>query len=671
MAIFVHLFGRNFNFTLQNRLMASGKKIKKQAKQEQAKNKEQKGANLQKQGFFRPANYPWFVAIVGALLYIGTLGHGYVYDDEIVIQKNIHVQDGFSGISDIWSNNYLHGVEGYNDGLYRPLSPTMFAVGIELFGPSTTMGHFMNILMYSLVCLFVFLFIRALTGGNDLLALVGGLLFAAHPIHTEVVANIKSRDEIMAGLFGFAALYYTVKEEKLTYTNLGLIGLLFLLSLFSKESAIAFALVIPLVYWFKHREMNVPLIQLGVLMGVIAIPWYLWHEHIVKSMENPVDTGLFSELSNATLMMDAKIDQMATGLLITMHYVYKSIIPYPLINDYSPNAIVGIKFASSTGLFCFLVLTGIFLFGLYLFYKKRNIGGLGILIFFLLLAPVANVFMPIGTTMGERMAFAPSLGVVLGLVALYNYFQFKHKKYVLSGLLAVFVLITVTRAAQWKSNLKLYEVDVQTQPNSFRTHYNYATALNKSVGEKTGEQLTPFDRKRLELSIEHFTTALEMKPDYADGILNLGNAHRRLGNTQQARELYADLMRKKPEYTKAVFNMAVTYYEEKNYELAHKFFIQYLDINGPQKGMAWYSAGVCSGYLTHFEDAIKELNNSLAIDNTKWDAWNYLGMAYGNSKQWDKAVSAFQMAYNLSKAEDVARNLQQAKKALSEQQSSQ
>lgn len=647
--------------------MASNPKGKKKIKQQQVEAKPEKQLK-QKQSFFRPVNYPWIVLIFGMLLYIGTWEHGYVYDDEIVIQKNTHVQDGISGIGDIWTNNYLHGVEQYNDGLYRPLSPTMFAIETEFFGQNPTIGHVINILMYGLVCLFVFLFIRGLTNGNDMLALVGGLLFAAHPIHTEVVANIKSRDEIMAALFGFAALYFTVKETKLNYGNIAIVCGLFLMSLFSKESAIAFAVVIPLVYWFKTREASREFIILSIALVAIALPWYRLHEHIIASMEAEVDEGLFSEMSNAVLMMDDKIDQMATGLLITMHYVYKSIIPYPLINDYSPNAIEGIRFASATGMFCFLFLTVLFGFGAYLFYKKRNIAGLGILVFFLLLAPVSNVFLPIGTTMGERMAFAPSLGVILGLVALFNYFKLKDKQklYALGGLMVLFSIITWTRAAQWESNIKLYSVDVKTQPKSFRTHYNYATALNKSVGERTGDQLTPTDKERLDTAIVHFTKALEVKPNYADGILNLGNAYRRLGDTEKARELYANLIKTKPEYTKAVFNMAVTYYQAKNYGPAHEFFMQYLEINGPQKGMAWYSAGVCSGYLAHFDDAIKELNNSLAIDNTKWDAWNYLGMAYGNTKQWDKAVNAFQQAYNLSKSEEVLRNLQQAQKALAE-----
>ncbi len=646
--------------------MASSKKYKRKQQQSKEQKQETTTDKPAKKGLLDVSNYKWIVGIVAVALYLGTLGHGYVYDDEIVIQKNIHVQNGINGISDIWTNNYLHGVQGFNDGLYRPLSPTMFAIETELFGQDPWIGHFINVLMYGIVCMLVFLFVQKLTRGNDMLALVAGLLYAAHPIHTEVVANIKSRDELMAALFGFAALYYTLKHENLTFSNIAVVGGLFLLSLFSKESAIAFAVIIPLTYWFYHRNTGSTFKTLAIVMAAIAIPWYMLHEHIIDNMEADVDEGLFSAMSNAVLMADNKIDQMATGLLITVHYLYKSIIPYPLINDYSPNAIVAIRLASATGFFCLMLLSVAFLTGVHLLYKKRNISGLGILMFFILLAPVANIFLPIGTTMGERMAFSPSLGIVLVLVALYDHLKLEQKKYILGGLLLVFGFITVSRAALWQNNLKLYSVDVETQPESFRTHYNYATALNKSVGERTKDELTDTDRERLLLSIEHFTKALEIKPDYADGILNLGNAHRRLGETERAKELYNELIRLKPDYTKAVFNLAVTAYQDKDYANAHELFMNYLDINGPQKGMAWYSAGVCSGYLGNFNNAITELNNSLAIDNTKWDAWNYLGMAYGNSGQWNKAVGAFQQAYKLGKTEDVKRNLENAQRALAE-----
>jgi len=43
---------------------------------------------------------------------------------------------------------------------------------------------------------------------------IATMLFAGHPIHTEVVANIKGRDEIMSLLFSLLALFAAVKYVK-------------------------------------------------------------------------------------------------------------------------------------------------------------------------------------------------------------------------------------------------------------------------------------------------------------------------------------------------------------------------------------------------------------------------------------------------------------------------
>ena len=45
----------------------------------------------------------------------------------------------------------------------------------------------------------------------ELIALATTLLFAAHPIHTEAVANIKGRDEIMTLLGSLSAVWFALK----------------------------------------------------------------------------------------------------------------------------------------------------------------------------------------------------------------------------------------------------------------------------------------------------------------------------------------------------------------------------------------------------------------------------------------------------------------------------
>src|SRR6185369_7431243 len=100
-------------------------------------------------------------------------------------------RDTFDGYTNV--KNLVAG------GRYRPLSVITFAIEIGIFGPGhPAKSHFVNIVLYGLLVVMLFKFMRDhLFKNNSLIPFIAALIFAIHPIHTEVVANIKSRDEIM------------------------------------------------------------------------------------------------------------------------------------------------------------------------------------------------------------------------------------------------------------------------------------------------------------------------------------------------------------------------------------------------------------------------------------------------------------------------------------------
>lgn len=68
---------------------------------------------------------------------------------------------------------------------------------------------------------------------HDLIILLATLLFAAHPLHTEVVANIKSRDEILGLLFAILSLKHFHKySDTPQVKHLSLSSICFLLAIF-------------------------------------------------------------------------------------------------------------------------------------------------------------------------------------------------------------------------------------------------------------------------------------------------------------------------------------------------------------------------------------------------------------------------------------------------------
>ena len=203
---------------------------------------------------------------VAFLLYANTLNHGFTQDDSIVITENMYTTDGVSGIPGILSKDTFFGffkVEGksklVSGGRYRPLTLVMFAIGYEMFGESPFIGHLMNVLWFGLTCLVLYwLLLRLFKFDKNpenagMIAFCTSLLFAAHPIHTEVVANIKGRDEIIALLGSLGALFFAIKsyQEKKPILNFLAVGIFFI-AFFSKENVITFLAIIPLTLSLIH-----------------------------------------------------------------------------------------------------------------------------------------------------------------------------------------------------------------------------------------------------------------------------------------------------------------------------------------------------------------------------------------------------------------------------------
>ena len=155
-------------------------------------------------------------------LYGISISYGYVLDDKLVLSENNFVKAGFAGIADIFTNEAFTGFLGEQQDLvvgsrYRPLSMVLFAIEYELFGANPGLHHFLNILFYAFTGLLIFrLFAFFFDPRKEKtwflgLAFLTALLFIAHPVHTEVVANIKGRDEIIALLLSLGCLYYSFR----------------------------------------------------------------------------------------------------------------------------------------------------------------------------------------------------------------------------------------------------------------------------------------------------------------------------------------------------------------------------------------------------------------------------------------------------------------------------
>ncbi len=299
-----------------------------------------------KKGFSVTLKLALLLGILSFAVYANTFKNGYALDDFNTIGENTIVTRGISAIPEILATPYRRGWFVTTNDLYRPLSLTMFAAEYQLFDRSPAAGHFFNVLFFAGCVVLLFLFLHNFfEGRKPAVAFIAALLFALHPIHTEVVANIKSRDEIMCFFFAFLSLNVYLKymgSGKMKHLVFGC--LCFLLSLLSKETVITFLAVIPLIFFFYRNENKK--YALNITIGaVVMAAVFLTIRYSVLSAYNANTTSDVSFIDNMLSAPPSAAAGFATKVLILGHYLKLLLIPYPLICDYSYNSIPFVTFS--------------------------------------------------------------------------------------------------------------------------------------------------------------------------------------------------------------------------------------------------------------------------------------------------------------------------------------
>lgn len=487
-------------------------------------------------GFWRQHVWAGLILLVlPFLLYFKSLSFGYVLDDVIVYTENSYVKEGFSGIGKIFTTESFQGYFGeqkdlVEGGRYRPLSIASFAVEFGIFGQRPAISHFINILLYALTCvllyrvLFLFFPLKKETKWNWLWSIpfIGALLFTLHPIHTEVVANVKGRDEIICLLASLGVIYFAFKyvaSNKVIWTIMS--ALCLLIGLFGKENAITFIGVVPLsLYFFTKADFKKITIATLPLIGVFVL-WFIirWQvlgfaitsgREVTDLMNNPF-TGMETGEKFATIFYTLGI------------YVKLLFFPHPLTHDYYPYHIPIMQWGDwqvLLSLFTYIVLGAISIWGL----MRKNVFAYAILFYLFTLSITSNVPFTVGTFMNERFVYISSIGVCIALAYLmYNQIPKLLKSpigtYIGISLVVLyslgFTVKTVSRVPAWESALTLNSAAIKVSKNSARANTFMGTALFK---EYQKEQ----DRERKEELINQAATyifrALEIHPYYGSAL---------------------------------------------------------------------------------------------------------------------------------------------------------
>jgi len=608
-----------------------------------------------------PANYiKWIVFAFALLLYANTLDLKYSLDDALIITGNDFTKNGFSGIKDILTNDTFVGFLGKNNllpgGRYRPLSQLMFAVEKEIFGFNPFVGHLINILLYAFTCMLLFVILMKLfknfTAEPWYLSIpfIASMLFAAHPLHTEVVANIKGRDEILCLFFCLLVVLFTLKylEKKKIYLLISNL-FLFLLALLSKENALTFFAIIPLILFvFYQPRFRDYLIVSAPLLGGIAAYFALRIGIIGVQQAAPVRELLNDPFVGSTLMQ-----KYATIFLTWLKYLWLLIFPHPLTHDYYPKQIPIVNFSDLRVILSILIYGTLLVFAL-LKIKSKNIVAFGILFFIFSFSIVSNFFFVIGTFMNERFMFASLLGFTVILAYLIaeplrkkisNGKTYRTTALVLLAvILSAYSVKTVSRNRAWMDDLTLFTTDVKVSSNS--------TKCNTSAGGKLIEKADSTDnetqkQKYLGQAVRFLNKAIEIYPANNNALLLLGNAYFKQKEYTKSRDCYHRCLLINPKNKLALNNLknvAIISNRDKVFGEALKDYQMLLKYQ-PAEAEHYFGLGVAYRGLNKFDSALISLGKAIELKPDYVEAISKTGEIYGQDlNRIDQAESSFLQA---------------------------
>jgi len=599
---------------------------------------------------------PYALALLAFLLYANTLGHQFALDDASVLTDNFVVQKGLSGWPEIFTTNYRFGYWNNLGSLYRPISLAVFALVWQVSPDNPFPLHLINVLLFVLTAVVIFQLLRKMW--PDLHILLPGLvtaLFVAHPVHVEVVANIKSLDEILALLFGLFTMSYYVDFLKTDKINALIIALVcYTLALFSKENSVTFVAVFPtLAAFISDKKWTKRLASAAVFL--LPLAFYLGVRYAILKTQG---IGTISPLDNLLIATPSTASWFATAFLLLGKYLAALVIPWQLGSDFGYSQIPSVSPANITVIAMFVALQATVFYNIWGVRKKRW-SAFGTSFLFISFSIYSNLFVPIGSSYGERFLYVASLGFCIAVVmGLYEYggkldkrdtglatiFNKNKLLFIVTGILFLFYSgKTVTRNAAWYDSYTLYKTDIQTAPNSAKLNFHLGLEeVQKALTETDGTQKIAYQNA----AFQHFNRAIELYPTYADAYGQLGLAYYRQKEYDKAMQQYQKSLEYDPKDAKIYSNMGVIYFKKGNLQKAEEVYLKAVQL-APRYVDARRNLGSVYAQTRRFDQAITQFTEGLKYDPNNATLNLYLGYAYRDKKDLNTANKYLQRAYQL------------------------
>ncbi|KAM5251769.1 protein O-mannosyl-transferase TMTC1 isoform 4-T4 [Hipposideros larvatus] len=627
-----------------------------------------------------PAGAAALLAGASCLCYGRSLQGEFVHDDVWAIVNNPDVRPGAPLRWGIFTNDFWGKgmAENTSHKSYRPLCVLTFKLNIFLTGMNPFYFHAVNVILHCLVTLVLMYTCDKTVFKNRGLAFVTALLFAVHPVHTEAVAGIVGRADVLACLlFLLAFLSYNRSVDQCcvgdcfppTASPFFLLLSLFLgtCAMLVKETGVT-VFGVCLVYdlfSLSHKQEKSS-------NGVI-------HQHSPQQPGSPQPASLpahplrengkqqrFSHKGSwsgchSSLPPEPKSSgfPVSPGAVwsmmrfLTYSYllafnVWLLLAPVTLCYDWQVGSIPLVETLWDTRNLATILLAAVMaLLSLHCLAAFKRLEHKEVLVGLLFLVfpfiPASNLFFRVGFVVAERVLYMPSMGYcILFVHGLSKLCACLHRcgATTLTAstvlLLLLFSWKTVKQNEIWLSRESLFRSGVQTLPHNAKVHYNYANFLK--------------DQGRNREAIYHYRTALKLYPRHASALNNLGTLMR---DTAEAKAYYQKALQLNPQHNRALFNLGNLLKSQEKKEEAISLLKDSIKY-GPEFADAYSSLASLLAEQERFKEAEEIYQAGIKNCPDSSDLHNNYGVFLVDTGSPEKAVAHYQQAIKLSPSHHVA-----------------
>ncbi|MEZ5053765.1 MAG: hypothetical protein R2807_03190 [Chitinophagales bacterium] len=552
----------------------------------------------------------WLVVVIliliGLFLYFPTIQYDYALDDYFINTELPQKEQGIEGLFSVFKTRF-------NNSDYRPILTLSYAIENYFSGsPNPAVSHGVNIVLYLLLCISIYFLLRQLPLGEhrNIFALAITLLFLTHPIHTNVVCNLKSRDNILSMLFGILScwvIFQSFNKKKSTSILLYLLAsLFFILAILSKYDAVSIVLFLPfliLLFYGKERWKHAAFIF--ILFFFLQVFFYsILPNLLIASPINEKAITYVTYTENPFFDVGNLFSKIAMAAVTFFYYLKFLLVPYGYWYYFGYDQVALYPFFSWQTVLC-VGLGIVFLVCSIYAWKKDKLLALGLISTLIFLVYCLNFIVPVAGIIADRYAFMASLGFCITIIAiLYKITPKNTTLFFLSTIViaSIWFAFSYQRSKVWKDSITLIENDIPHLEKSYEAQRIAAMTYMEKY-DKT------IDRNYLQLALKHIQKANKIYPSNSVCHIFEGIIYYKMGNTQNALHQYKIAQQNDTINTEATELIADLYYEQKKMEDAVVLYQSIYNKDTTNNGVINKISTII--YETVGADSVLKYNNNL------------------------------------------------------------